>query len=64
MMAGMTDRNSVHVALIASDTVMRCCDVLSRVPSELRRHLYSEAAKATPKRTMLRINAVIESHTM
>ena len=64
MIDGMTDRNRVHVALIARDTVMRSCDVLSRVAIEPRRHLCSEATRATPKRIMLRIKAVIEIHVM
>ena len=60
----MTARKSVHVALIARDTVIRSCDVLSLVSTEPRRHLYSDAIKATPKRTMLRTYAVRESHVM
>ena len=64
MIVGMTDRNRVHVALIARDTVMRSCDVLRCVPIEPRRHLFSETTKASPKRMMLRVNAVIESHVL
>ena len=62
MMVGMTDRNNVHMALIARDTVIRSCDVLSRVSIEPRHHLHFEMIKATPKRTTLRMNAVIEIH--
>ena len=61
---GIIARNSVHVALIARDTVTRFCGVLSRVPIEPRRHLCFEMAKATPKRTTPRISAVIGSHVV